>query len=72
MGLITVKEAATRLGLHRSRVHVLIQEGRLPAHKMGRDWFIEEADLDRPEVRERKSGYPKGKPRRRPEDGEAE
>ena len=64
MALITVEEAARRLGLKRGRVYVLIAEGRLPAVKPGRDWMIEEADLERPEVKERKSGYPKGRPRR--------
>ena len=43
--LITTNEAAERLGVTPVRVRALITAGRLPAQKMGRDYFIEESDL---------------------------
>ncbi len=57
MGLITTSEVAERLGVHRSRVQVLIQEGRLPAQRFGKVYLVEEADLKL--VRDRKPGRPK-------------
>lgn len=62
--MITTREAATRLGVSLRRVQALVATGQLPATKMGRDWLIEEADLER--VGERPAGYPKGKPRKPP------
>ncbi len=70
MALIDVRETARRLKVHRSRIYVLIAEGRLPAMKISRDWIIDEADLELATVKERKAGYPKGRrrgARRRPE-----
>jgi excisionase family DNA binding protein len=57
MKLLTAKQAAEILGVHHSRVRVLIREGRLPAQKVGRDWIIMEPDLEL--VRVRKPGRPK-------------
>jgi len=54
--LITVLEAAERLGVHRSRVHVLIREGRLPAQKFGNVYLIKESDLKL--VEDRPTGRP--------------
>ncbi len=45
MGLISTSEAAERLGVHITRVQVLIREGRLPAQKIGLTYVIDEADL---------------------------
>lgn len=45
MGLITTADAADRLGVHRSRVHVLIKEGRLPVQIYGRTYLVDEKDL---------------------------
>lgn len=71
MGLISTKEAAERLGVHRSRVLVLIKSGRLPARRVGTTWVIDEADLELPSVRERRTGYPVGR-RRGPKRREGE
>jgi excisionase family DNA binding protein len=57
MKLLTTKEAAARLGISVMRVQQLIWDGRLPAEKMGRDYFIKEADLKL--VEDRKPGRPK-------------
>jgi len=57
MKIIDTNKAAKILNVHPSRVRVLIREGRLPAQKVGRDWIIDEMDLDK--VRKRKPGRPK-------------
>ncbi len=56
---ITNKEVASRLGISKQRVWQLIQSGKLPAQKVGRDWIIDENDLRRPEIRDRKPGRPR-------------
>jgi excisionase family DNA binding protein len=56
MGLISSAEAAERLGVHITRVQVLIREGRLPAQKIGRTYVVNEDDLKL--VGDRKPGRP--------------
>jgi excisionase family DNA binding protein len=56
MKLLTTKQAAERLGVSIGRVHQLINEGRLPAEKLGRDYVIREEDLKL--VEGRKVGRP--------------
>jgi excisionase family DNA binding protein len=56
MGLLTTKEVAEKLGVSVLRVQQLIWADRLPAEKMGRDYFIKEEDLSLVEVR--KPGRP--------------
>jgi excisionase family DNA binding protein len=43
--LLTLAQAAHRLGVSRQRVHWLIQAGRLPAERLGHAWVIRAADL---------------------------
>jgi excisionase family DNA binding protein len=50
--LLTTAEVASKLGIHRSRVNVLIKEGRLPAHRFGRAFLVEERQLRLVEVRQ--------------------
>jgi excisionase family DNA binding protein len=57
MGLISSAEAAERLGIHITRVQVLIREGRLPAQKIGRTYVVDEEDLKL--VADRKPGRPR-------------
>jgi excisionase family DNA binding protein len=57
MVLLTTKDAAERLGVTVGRIHQLIQDGRLPAEKAGRDYLINEKDLAL--VKSRKPGRPK-------------
>lgn len=59
MKLISSAEAAEKLGVHITRVQVLIRQGRLPAQKVGRNYVINEDDLKL--VKERKPGRPKKK-----------
>jgi excisionase family DNA binding protein len=56
MGLISSAEAAERLGVHITRVQVLIREGRLPAQKIGRTYVVNENDLKL--IEDRKPGRP--------------
>jgi excisionase family DNA binding protein len=56
MKLLTTKQAAERLGVSIGRIHQLINEGRLPAEKLGRDYVIREEDLKL--VEDRKVGRP--------------
>ena len=60
MAQLTTNEAADRLGVVASRVRAMIQAGRLPAKKYGRDWLIEEEDLKL--VEDRKPGRPPKNP----------
>lgn len=56
MNLLTTNEVAARLGVTIKRVQAMIRDGRLPAEKMGRDYFIKEDDLKL--VAHRKPGRP--------------
>jgi excisionase family DNA binding protein len=63
MRLITSAEAAEKLGVHQTRVQVLIRAGRLPAQLIGGTYIIDEKDLDL--VKERKPGRPKQNAKKR-------
>lgn len=56
MEYLDTQQAADRLGITRRRIQALINSGRLPATKFGRDYQIAPADLER--VSERKPGRP--------------
>ncbi len=56
MKLLTTAEVAERLGVHRTRINVLIRAGRLPAQQFGRAYLINEKDLKL--VEDRKTGRP--------------
>jgi len=57
MKLLTTKEAAEKLGVTVRRVQAMITNGKLAAQKLGRDYVIDEAELE--SVKERKIGRPK-------------
>lgn len=54
--MLSVLEAAEKLGVSRWRVNQLINAGRLPAQKIGRSFIIRESDLEL--VRKRPPGRP--------------
>ena len=54
--LLSVIEAAEKLGVSRWRVNQFINEGRLPAKKVGRSYVILESDLEL--VENRQTGRP--------------
>lgn len=56
--LLTVSMTARLLGVTSARVRALINEGRLPAERLGSQWTIRESDLHL--VAERKVGAPIG------------
>jgi excisionase family DNA binding protein len=60
--LVTTTEAASRLGISRTRVVALIDEGRLKAQKTGRDWMIKKGDLK--PLKKRKPGRPRSSKQR--------
>ena len=45
--LLSVAEAAEKLGVHRTRINQLIDSGDLPATRIGRAYAIREADLEK-------------------------
>ena len=45
--LLSVAEAAEKLGVHRTRINQLIDSGDLPATRIGRSYVILEADLEK-------------------------
>ena len=54
--LLSVIEAAEKLGVSRWRVNQFINEGRLPAQKIGRSYVVKESDLQL--VEDRPTGRP--------------
>jgi excisionase family DNA binding protein len=45
--LLSVAEAAEKLGVHRTRINQLIDSGALPAARIGRAYVIREDDLEK-------------------------
>jgi DNA adenine methylase len=56
--LVTAKQAALRLGCTVQHLRLLIRKGQIQARKVGRDWLIEEASLNRPLAYERNMQAP--------------
>jgi len=46
MKILTIKQAADKLGLTPGRIHQLIKAGKIKASKFGSVWAIQETDLD--------------------------
>jgi excisionase family DNA binding protein len=59
MGFITTTQAAERLGISPQRVFQLIQDGRMPAQKVGHIYVIDAAMLKT--VKRKKPGRPRTK-----------
>ena len=45
--MLTLIEAAARLGLAASSLRTQAERGKLRARKMGRDWTVSEAEVER-------------------------
>ena len=58
MNLLSTKEAAEKLGISPIRVRQLIQEGKIQATRVGRDYVIDEKDLANTKIYG-KAGRPK-------------
>ena len=66
MSLISLREAADRLGLSPHTVYSAIRRGRMTGHKYGRDWLVEESEVAWYEMRSRgRVGWPKGRSRKK-------
>lgn len=63
--MLTLQQAAERLGISSVRVHQLVTAGQLKATMFGRQWAIEEADLVAFERERRPAGRPAAPKRRR-------
>ena len=57
MDFLTTKQVAERLGVTIRRIQALIEAGRLPAQKFGRDYMIDARNLKL--VKDRKVGRPR-------------
>ena len=57
--LISTKQAADLMGWTSRYVVMLVNEGRLKAQKIGRDWVIRREDLDNIAPASRSVGRPK-------------
>ena len=44
--LLSLTEAADRLRVSRQSLHEAIQDGKIPAQQVGRQWILREADVD--------------------------
>jgi excisionase family DNA binding protein len=60
-GLVTIPEAAARLGLSVAMVRRYCAAGRLPAVKVGRGWAIRRWEIERFAANPRRSGRPLGR-----------
>ena len=54
---LSIAEAAKRMNISRQRLTVLVKEGRVPARKFGKQYFVQAAELNL--LVERKIGRPK-------------
>ncbi len=61
MNLLSIKEAAEKLGVSARRVNQLIDEKKLPAQKIGSQYVINEGDLEKVTIHG-KAGRPKKEP----------
>jgi len=58
MDVMSAAEAAKRLDVNRSRVHQLIELGRLPAQKVGNQWIVDSDGVERLRKQDRQPGRP--------------
>lgn len=56
--LLSVPEAAKRLGLSTAMLRRYCAQGKLPAHKVGQGWVIRRRDVERFAAAPRRSGRP--------------
>jgi len=59
--LLSTQEAAQQLGISERRVRQLCEDGKLPARKLGSNWFIHPSSVDLDEVKNRRPGRPVNK-----------
>lgn len=65
MDEVTMAEAAELVGVSRGRIRQLVAARTLPERRrVGNVVLLDRADVDRYAARERKPGWPKGRPRK--------
>lgn len=57
--MLTTKESAAELNIQPRSVKKLCQRGILKAEKIGRDWLIEEEEVERYQAQRKPAGRPK-------------
>lgn len=62
--LLTIPQAATRIGMTRAVLWRHVKKGRIPTVEAGPYVLIDAEELAKFKATERKAGWPKGKPRR--------
>ncbi|MFC2027930.1 helix-turn-helix domain-containing protein [Chloroflexota bacterium] len=55
MAYITSKEVAEKLGMSHSHMRLLLRQGEIQGIKIGRDWLIEDDNIDYKRKRKPKS-----------------
>ena len=63
-GLLNLQEAADRLGVHYMTTYRYVRTGRLPASKVGSQWFVDPQDLPRAGAEAAVAGRPRSATRR--------
>ena len=58
MALVTLARAAERLGISPATLRTQVHRGKLDAEKYGRDWLVDEAEVERYRVDSRKDPRP--------------
>jgi excisionase family DNA binding protein len=61
--LLTLPEAAEALGLSASTLRTQVERGKLHGSKMGRDWILTRAEVERYRARSRGTRQAGGQPR---------
>lgn len=56
MALLTLVEAAERLGVAPATLRAQIHRGKLQGRKLGRDWLVEDAEVERYRKDSKRSG----------------
>lgn len=56
--MLSIPQAAERLGVSRQAVFKLVKNGKLPATQVGRAWIIEEKDVNE-RIERKEEGRPK-------------
>lgn len=63
--LLSAAQVAERLGVDRSHIARLVKLGRLPAQRVGRSYVFRAGDVAA--YQPKHGGWPRGRPRKRPE-----
>jgi excisionase family DNA binding protein len=57
--ILTTQQAADRIRVEPDTIRKAIQRGKLQARKIGRDWLVEDTEVDAYKARKQKGGRPR-------------